>query len=123
MIASLLISFGIPIIQTKTPQETANLLHIMAKREQELLKKHPEWHGAKREYSTIEQMKYITGALPGIGAALAEPLLKEFGSVEKLFSASEEDLQKVSLIGKGKAKKIREVISADFHEEMDKEKN
>jgi len=122
MMATLVISFGIPIMRTSDPQETAALLQIMAKREQELLKKHPTWHGNKREYTVLEQMKYITSALPGIGPGLAIPLLKEFKSVSKLVNASIDDLQNVKLIGPQKAKRLRDVLDSDYHEELDREK-
>lgn len=122
MMATLLISFGIPLMRTSDPQETAALLHTMAKREQELLRKHPNWHGAKRQYTTKEQMEYIASSLPGIGPALAAPLLKEFKSLKNLVNASDEDWQKVKLIGPAKAKQLRQVLEADYFEELDREK-
>jgi len=54
--------------------------------------------------------------LPGIGQELAERLLKHFGSIEGILSASEEELQKVEGIGSGKAKKIKEFISKRWTE-------
>jgi len=40
-------------------------------------------------------------------------LLRNFGSLEKIFNASEKDLVKVKGIGKGKASKIRDILKEE----------
>jgi len=46
--------------------------------------------------------------------ALAERLLKHFKTVENVFTAKEEELMKVEGVGKERAKKIREVLTAEY---------
>jgi Fanconi anemia group M protein len=64
-----------------------------------------------------EQQEFIVGSLPGIGGALAKPLLEQFGSVLKLLNASEDALREVKLIGEKKAKAIRDVLNAPYEKE------
>jgi len=113
MIATIILDFRIPIIYTKSPNETAGQLHAIAKQEQIAKKTDFTLHTAK-PLTLREQQEYIVSALPGIGGILAKPLLKEFGSITKVVNATEEDLKKVELIGEKKAKRIREVLDSEY---------
>ncbi|MBU1201703.1 MAG: DEAD/DEAH box helicase [Nanoarchaeota archaeon] len=115
MLSTIAVSYRIPIIFTKNHLDTAATLKIIAQREQDGEKKDFQMHTAK-PLSLKEQQEYLISAIPGIGAALARPLLKEFKSPGKVINASEEALRKVKLIGEKKAKKIRELIDSDYHE-------
>ena len=61
-----------------------------------------------------EQQEYIISALPGVGPALAKPLLKRFGSVKSVVTASEEELKEVEKIGEKKAKDIQSVLNEEY---------
>lgn len=52
--------------------------------------------------------------MPYVNTTLARRLLERFGSVEKVFTASIEELTGVQGIGEKIAKEIREVIEADY---------
>jgi len=108
MLATIAVSYGIPILQTKTSKETASLLNIIAKREQEEGQKSFMPHGEKKPMSLKELQEYIVSSLPGVGGILNKPLLKKFGSVKNIFNASDLELQEVDLIGEKKAKAIKE---------------
>jgi len=114
MIASILIDFGITLFQTKDNKETAELLYIIAKREQEESISTPQIHTAKTQESLKEMQEYIVSALPNVGIQLAKQLLKEFGSVENIVNASPEDLQKIPQIGEKKAKEIQRVLKEKY---------
>lgn len=116
MLAAIAVSYGIPILQTKNNKETAALLYIIAKREQDETTRDFSLHGDKKPLTLKELQEYIISSLPGIGATLAKPLLKKFGSVKKIINATEEELKKVELIGEKKAKKIREVLDSKYKE-------
>lgn len=120
MLAALTVSFGIPVLRTKDAQETSMLLQVMAKRERELSHGSVDWHGAKRDFSVKDQMEYVTAALPGVGLTLARPLLKQFKTLRKLFLSSLDELKTVEQIGPQKAKKITDLLDADYHEESQK---
>jgi Fanconi anemia group M protein len=64
--------------------------------------------------SIREQQEYIISALPGVGTALAKPLLEKFRSVKGVVNAEEAELKTVELIGDKKAKKIREIVDTDY---------
>jgi ERCC4-related helicase len=114
MIATITIDYGIPIIRTDNSKETASIMAVIAKREQ-IDEKQKEFslHTSK-PISDKELQEYIVGSLPGVGGGLAKPLLEKFGNVRKIFTASEESLQKVDLIGEKKAKRIREILDREY---------
>jgi len=114
MLATITISYGIPIIQTKTSKETAELFYIIAKREQSETPKDFSAHAEKRAMSLKEWQEYIVASLPGIGATLAKPLLKKFKTVRKIFNAKHERLEKVDKIGPKKAEQIRRVLDEEY---------
>ncbi|HLC66632.1 MAG TPA: ERCC4 domain-containing protein, partial [Candidatus Nanoarchaeia archaeon] len=116
MLATIGVSYGIPLLMTKTAQETAELLAIIAKREQEETSRDYSAHGSKKPMSTKELQEYIVSALPGVGAGLAKPLLREFKSVRNVVNASAEELQKVDKIGEKKAKEIRGILDGEWGE-------
>ena len=115
MLATIAVSFKIPILYSQNPKDTAYLLASLAKREQSEEKQAFTYHAAK-PLSLKEQQEFIVGSLPGIGGILSKPLLKHFGSVKKVITASEDDLKEVELIGAQKAKKIKDVVDANYDE-------
>lgn len=116
MLATIAISYGIPIIRTKNFKETASLLAVICKREQTDEQKEFSMHAEKKITTLKDMQEYIVSSLPGVGPTLSKPLLKHFKTVKKIFSASEEDLRKVELIGEKKASQIREVIDTEWEE-------
>ncbi|MFO8016593.1 MAG: DEAD/DEAH box helicase [Candidatus Woesearchaeota archaeon] len=113
MLATIAISYGIPVLQTRNMKETASLLAVMAKREQDSTTKVFDLHPAK-PLTLKEQQEYIISSLPGVGLSIAKPLLKEFGSVRKVLNAGEEDLKKVEKVGDKKAREIQRVLDGEY---------
>jgi Fanconi anemia group M protein len=62
----------------------------------------------------MEQQLFIVESLPNIGPVNAKNLLKHFGTVSKVFNASENELQEVEGIGKKTAKEIRKVMDSKY---------
>lgn len=114
MLATIAISYGIPILNSRNKKETASLLQIIAKREQEETGKEFSMHPEKRILSLKEQQEYVVGSFPGIGPTLAKPLLKKFKTIKRLINAKEDKLQKVEKIGPEKAKRIMEVVDSEY---------
>ena len=114
MLATIAVSYGVPIIQTKNPFETASLLKMIAKREQDETSKDFDMHSERKPLTLKEQQEYIVSSFPGIGPTLAKPLLKKFKSIKKIVNAKQENLEKVGKIGPEKAKGIREVVEKDY---------
>jgi len=116
MLATVTISYGIPILFTRNSKETASLISIIAKREQEESGKEFSMHADKKPLSLKEQQEYVVSSLPNVGPGLAKPLLRKFKTIKKMVNAKEEQLQKVDKIGEKKAKKIREVLDKEYLE-------
>ncbi len=116
MLATITVSFGIPILQTKNHRETANLLRVIARREQEEVGREFSPHADRKPLSLKEQQEYIISGLPGVGPALAKPLLRKFRSVRNVANASVYELQDVEGIGKVKAADIRKVMDEEYKE-------
>ncbi len=115
MIATITVSYGIPIIFTRSTRETTAYIYTVMKREQDEGYKDYSMHSSK-PLTLKEQQEYIISALPGIGPKLARPLLKRFGSVQKILEASDKELMSVELIGQKKAKDIRSLIENTYEE-------
>ena len=98
-------------------RETAQFIYLIAKREQEERKKEVSLRGEKKALTLGERQRLIVEGLPNVSATLAKRLLKHFGSVESVFTATEEELMEVEGIGEKKAKEIRRVITAPYVEE------
>jgi ERCC4-related helicase len=114
MLATIAISYGIPIIQTKTNAETASLLFNIARREKEECNKDFDMHSSKKPLTLKEQQEYIVSSFPGIGPTLAKPLLKKFKTIKKIVNANKEQLEKVSKIGDKKAEDIRKILDIEY---------
>jgi len=115
MIATITVSYGIPLIQTKTSRDTAEYLMAIAKREQEEGKNEMQYHYGK-PLTVKEQQEYFISALPNIGMGGARPLLKYFKSVKNIVNASEDELKEVDLIGPKKSKAIKDIFDEEYKE-------
>ncbi len=113
-IATIAIDFGISIIPTRNSQDTAAMIKRMAVREQNGEKVHIQIRTDKKPVSLWEQQLFIIESLPNIGPVNAKNLLQHFGSVEKVITASESELQEVEGIGKKTAKNIRKVVESKY---------
>jgi ERCC4-type nuclease len=112
--ASIIIDFGIPLITTHSPQETADFLFVTAQREQKAGNKAVAVRGEKWATSLQEQQQFIIEGLPNISVVLAKRLLVTFGSIRAIANATEEELCEVHGIGETIAKEIIRVLNADY---------
>jgi Fanconi anemia group M protein len=115
MLVTITVSYGIPLIQTRNHKETAEILKMIAKKEQTDEKSEITHHFAK-PLSLKEQQEYFISALPNIGMGGARPLLKHFKTVKNIVNASEEELKEVDLIGPKKSKTLKELFDAEWKE-------
>ena len=114
MLATIAVSFGIPVLSTKDYRDTAALLYLIAKREQEDTGTFSV-HGSRKPMSLGELQEYIISSLPGVGSVLAKPLLKEFGTIKNVVNADVKELEKVEGIGPKKAKQINEIVNKEYN--------
>jgi ERCC4-related helicase/ERCC4-type nuclease len=113
-LASLAVDFGASVLRTTDESDTADLLHVIAGREQEVADREVSVHGEKGAKTLTEQQEYVVSAIADIGPVTARALLDEFGSVEGVMIANEDDLREVSGVGEVTAERIREVVGSDY---------
>jgi ERCC4-related helicase len=114
MLTTIAISYGIPILTTKTFKDTAALLQIIAQREQEECSSNFTPHGSNKPKTLRELQEYVVSALPGIGSGLAVPLLQQFKNIKGIINANEEELRSVDKIGEKKAREIKNIVDTDY---------
>lgn len=114
MLATIAVSYGIPVLQTKSAKESAALVMAIAKREQ--LKESGDFqpHHEKRVMSLKESQEFVVSALPGVGLQLAKELLKQLKTVRNVVNASEEELKQVAGVGEKIAKGIKDVGEKEY---------
>ncbi len=115
-LASLAVDFNIPIIPTRSEEDTAAMITRIAIREQLQERSDIQIRTEKKPLTLYEQQLYIVESLPNIGPVTAKKLLEEFKSVEGVVNASESELKKIEGIGNKIAQKIREVVTSGFGE-------
>ncbi|MFA4819702.1 MAG: ERCC4 domain-containing protein [Candidatus Aenigmatarchaeota archaeon] len=117
-IASIATDYCLPIIWTKTPLETAEMLISIATREQITKNKSVALRGKKKAKSMNHRQEFLVAGLPQISTQTARKLLKHFGSPEKIFAATKEELMEVEGVGPKNAKRIRLVLAKKYEKSV-----
>ncbi|HWQ66758.1 MAG TPA: DEAD/DEAH box helicase [Methanospirillum sp.] len=108
-LAAIGINFGVTIFTSEGPQETADILMVLARRESDEGSQE-RGPAQKRVYEgNTEAQEAIIAAFPEIGLKHARSLLEAFGSLQAVIDAEKEDLQQVAGIGAKKAERIYEL--------------
>jgi ERCC4-type nuclease len=108
-IITLTLVFGLPLLRSTCPQETADLILLAADQLQRRDSAAPKRQGYHPKGLTRQQ-SFLLQAIPEIGPARAKLLLDTFGSPAGVASATVEDLQAVDGIGEVAAKSIYRVF-------------
>jgi len=98
VLAAITIDMGVSLIYTQDEQDTAQMLFVIAKREDSERGEH-KLHPHKSRRSHKEEQEYIISAFPEIGLRNARLLLAHFGTVQAITNASREELVAVRGIG------------------------
>ncbi len=113
-LASLAVDFGASVMRTADEDETADLLEMIAEREQAAGDREVSVHGEKQSKTLAEQQEYVVASIAEVGPVTARSLLAEFGSVEAVMTADEEQLQEAEGVGEVTAERIREVTASSY---------
>ncbi len=98
--------FGVAILQSEGPEETARLLIYLGRQAQRTVVGGLPRHGYRPKGKRARQL-YLLQGLPGVGPGRAARLLERFGSVEAVMTATADDLATVDGIGEKTAAKMR----------------
>jgi Fanconi anemia group M protein len=113
-LASLAVDWGISVVHTRDEDDTADMLETIASREQTDNDREVSSHGEKAAKTLGEQQEYVVSAIADIGPVTARSLLDQFGSVESVMTASEDELLDAEGVGSVTAERIREVVATDY---------
>ncbi|MFA1609792.1 DEAD/DEAH box helicase [Halobellus rubicundus] len=113
-LASLAVDFDVSVLRTRDEDDTAELLLTIAEREQGERDRTVSVHGEKSAKTLAEQQEYVVSSIADIGPVTAQSLLQEFGTVEGVMTAREDDLREVDGVGEVTAERIREVVGSDY---------
>jgi len=116
-LASISVDYGISIMNTKNAMETADLLGVIAKREQKENKRAVAVRGEKHQMSLQERQQFLIEGLPNVSGVLAKRLLSQFGSIRGIINASEKELQEVEGVGKNIASEIVKLLNSNYLED------
>jgi ERCC4-type nuclease len=108
--------FGLPVLRSRDPEETANLILYASDQLQRTTVRPPRRCGFKTTTVRRHQL-YLLQAIPEIGGFRAELLLNAFGSPAGVATASVESLRTVDGIGEIAAKRIHDVYHVVAREE------
>lgn len=113
-LASLSIRYGVHIFFTANPNQTAELIKILANQAQEIKPIEPVLRERRKIKSLADHQLYVVSSLPGVGLKLADKMLRRFRSVRKIFQASKRELMLIEGLGKSKIEKICELLDSPY---------
>ena len=110
-LAALTLDYGIGVLWSRNPGDTAAILYTLSCREREAGRP-VVIHRKPRLDKLWMQQLYVAQSLPGVGPRLAERLLEKLGSLEAICKASVVELERV--LGHEKARRVYRVIHAPY---------
>ncbi len=105
-LASIAADYDVSLLFTRDAQETAEMIYAFARREAGGERPERSRHSAKTARQTNESLLYILTAFPEVGPKAARELLREFGTLRRILSASKDELMAVKGIGEKTASAI-----------------
>ena len=113
-LTSLILDWQVPLLFSRNPEETADIITNLAKREQVDNKKLVSVRSGQKPKILTEQQQYFIEGLPNIGPTAARNLLKHFTTPKKILNASTDELKEVDGIGKILAEQIRKLLDEEY---------
>ncbi|MFC7167170.1 DEAD/DEAH box helicase [Halospeciosus flavus] len=113
-VASLAVDYGLSLLRTDSESDTADMLEVIAGREQLKRDREVSAHGEKAAKTLDEQQEYVVESIADVGPVTARTLLESLGSVEAVMTADEEELMDVDGVGEVTASRIREVVGSRY---------
>lgn len=120
-LCAMMLVYGLSVLSTPDMEETAALIAMMARQEQEGV---PEISLIPKRKATdlADMQRRVVEMLPGSGMVVARELLQRLGSVRRVANASEAELRGIRGIGAKKASEIVRVLNAEY-ESVDTERD
>jgi len=114
MLNTIAVSFRCHTLYSLNAAETAEIICRIAEREQVEEKRPVIMHGKRSQLTPNELKEYVVSSIPDVGPVVSKNLLNDLGSVQAVFTASEDRLMEVKEVGPITAKWIREVVTGAY---------
>jgi len=102
----------IPVIFSRSKEDTRNILLMIGRQDQTYMDVVPLRGGYRPKRLKSKQL-YLLQGLPQVGPLLAKRLIEHFRSVSRVMNASIEELTEIDGLGRVSAEKIREVLDEE----------
>lgn len=115
-LAAIAVDLGVAILPTPSRDASAELLAVLARRavrERSDGARH-DVRFKPRMLGPHAQQQFAVQGLPGIGDVVSANLLDRFGSVRRVYAASEKDLLRTSGVGAKRAREITEFLDRPY---------
>jgi ERCC4-related helicase len=113
-LASIAVRIQVPILWTRNAEETANVLYRIARLEQIESSRPLRTRSGETKGTDAETLEYILSGFPGVDTVTSRAILTEFGTLEKIFSADQKELQKVKGVGPKIAGRIKRLLTTRY---------
>jgi fanconi anemia group M protein len=101
---------GVNVVHSRDVADSASFLETMARHAQEGLGYEVALRSGKPKNLAVLSQFAVEG-LPGCGPTMAKKLLQHFGTVERIFGATTDQLCEVKGVGRKTAEQIRELLT------------
>ncbi|MHA1754332.1 MAG: ERCC4 domain-containing protein [Candidatus Odinarchaeia archaeon] len=119
LLVELSLEYQCRIIPTIDKELTVEVLVTLLQYEQLGRLKHPITRRKPKTLSKKELAKFILMGFPSIGDKLSENLLKKFGSLKNIFSASKSEIARTKGVGKRLAEQIFDILEYNYYKKTD----
>lgn len=120
-LSSMMLLYGVHLLATPNPEETAAVIAMIARQEQVGI---PEISliPKRKAIDLPDMQRRVIEMLPGSGMTLARTLLQQFGSVRDIVNATADELLTVRGVGAKTAREMIRVLRAEY-EAVDTERD
>lgn len=113
-LAKVTAEWNMSIVFTLDEKHTAYFLHSLAKKLQEEKKRKITVKHKPKVYTLRQRQLLAVQSLPHIGPERAEKLLKRFGSLRRIFTASDKELLSIEGLGKKTVEEIKRLLDTKY---------
>jgi DNA excision repair protein ERCC-4 len=110
--------FGLPVLRSATPEETADLI-LFAANQLQRREVRPPRRRYKKTSTIRRHQSLLLQSIPEVGPKRAEVLLEAFGSPALVASATIDEIETVEGIGRHTSRKVWEVLHGTPHDTSD----